>query len=144
MTQFSATRQRQQASPSTRRLRISLRRLLKTDPWVTLAILMLLTNDQWTRLRNGQVFNDLEKELQAMAQAALSKYPLDSKELAGDLAHNILLKLRKGRFFKRYQARPEGPWAYVLGCAYQTARSEARSIWKRQRRTQGGDALNCL
>jgi hypothetical protein len=124
---------------SNEKLAAGLGKLVNADPWLTLGVMTLLTPEQWNRLVKGEVFEELDKELQAKAMAALRKYPLDATALAPDAAHEVLIKLLEGSFLKNYRPEKKHPRSFMMGCAFNYARVRARSIWRQWRHEHNGN-----
>ncbi|HEY4364932.1 MAG TPA: hypothetical protein VGN17_28465 [Bryobacteraceae bacterium] len=120
-------------------LAADLERAMATNPRLIIAILFLLTPEQWASLLSGNVYGELDALLEKIAARAIGKYPLNGRELSRDAAHDLFIKLYEGTFLKNYRPERRYPRAYLKGCARNYARVIARSLWRRYKRENGGD-----
>ena len=114
-----------------------LTKLVQCDPLLMLGILYAMPAGPWGSIVDQTTFGQLTDDLILRAKPALRAYRLDVSTHVEDVAHEVLLKLGSGKFLKCYHAAHGHPRPYMLGCARNLARVEARSIWRRYRRDGG-------
>jgi len=101
------------------------------DPWFLLALMTVLTPEQWQALTRQLTLAQLLGDVQHQTNSVLSKYPRwFGSSYRQDIANEVMIRLSQGRFWKQYRPQKGHPRPYVIGCAYQYARTITRSFWR--------------
>jgi hypothetical protein len=123
-----------------RELAETLQQLTLARPWFMLSVIEVLTAEQWEAIRLQSALLRLREQIAGQVKKVLAKYPSLTQKWMDDIVHEVLLRLMQGKHFKRFEASQSLPAPYVVGCAYQYARTVARSYW----RGDGGAAHQAL
>jgi hypothetical protein len=118
-----------------RELLAALRAVFVTTPWVGMALMFVLEAEQWEALLSGQALEALHKAVKARSAPALDAYRLSRGRYADDLAQEVMIRLVQGKFLKCYDPCQKHPRVYLMGSAFQYARTLARSFWRSDGRT---------
>ncbi|MGC4031660.1 MAG: hypothetical protein QM754_07995 [Tepidisphaeraceae bacterium] len=110
---------------------VKLEVLTKLEPWFVLAMATQLSPEQWAAIVTQLALADLRDQVRGQVRKALMPYPPFCMSWLEDITNEVLIKLSEGRFWRRYQPTKAHPMPYVLGCAYQYARTIGRSYWRR-------------
>jgi len=92
----------------------SVKSILNDNVWLGLALIQLLTKEQWEELKSGKVFVALCGNIQESV-AWHNRQGRGDNSLSSDVTTDAVIKLATRRFIDRYDSRKGSPKAWVKG-----------------------------
>lgn len=102
-----------------------LRRLVGADKWLAVAILFLLTREQWKLLRSQDVYHRVQQALEGAAHALIRRS--GGHEDPEDVAQSALVKVMETDWLKRFDIAKGSPTGYLNGAMFHQTRDALRS-----------------
>jgi DNA-directed RNA polymerase specialized sigma24 family protein len=114
--------------PADTDLAARLQRLVTAEPWLAMAVILMLTPAQWAALKSQRTFDDMRRQLLQLS-AAIGRRST-SGELPEDLAHTVLARLPQAGWLRWFIGSKGSAAGYLNG----TMRFQVRDAFRSSQR----------
>jgi hypothetical protein len=102
----------------------SFKALMENDPWMGVALVHLLTNEQWNALASGAILRELAANIQRHARARSARG--GAGDVVEDTASEVLIRLVTRESFVGFDPAKGTPKAFMAGVIHRYVRAVMR------------------